>query len=51
MQLQTFDDDEDYEKMYEHFEQMDKLKNRKSVSMNDTVVDTDAVLKQLDELL
>lgn len=46
MQLQTFDDDEDYEKMYENFAQMDKLQNnnRKSLGVNDTVMDTDAVL-------
>ena len=54
MQLQTFDDDEDFEKMYENFAQMDKLqnKNRKSsLGINDTVVDTDAVLQELDKIL
>lgn len=51
MQLQTFDDDEDFEKMYENFARMDKDHNRPSLGGNDTIVDTEAVIQQLDDLL
>lgn len=51
MQLQTFDDDEDFEKMYENFARMDKNQNRPSIGGNDTIVDTEAVIQQLDDLL
>lgn len=51
MQLQTFDDDEDYEKMYENFAKMDHKNDRLSIGANETVPDTDAVIQQLDELL
>ena len=51
MQLQTFDDDEDFEKMYENFANMDQPGVRPSIGANDTVADTDAVIQQLDEIL
>lgn len=44
MQLQTFDDDEDYEKMYENFAKMDNQNGRASLGANDTAVETDAVI-------
>ena len=54
MQLQTFDKDEDYEFLYENFELLDQLNKdnrRSSVGINDTVIDTEAVLQELDEIL
>lgn len=37
--------------MYENFAKMDNPNARASFGVNDTVVDTDAVIQQLDELL